>query len=145
MAPKSHTCHWHIIERSPGGKKKKKGGRVLVQMKGGAASSAHFSNELLNRLCHGPTEANKYLRHVFLVVTGKQTLYLILILKLEHEVLTTSWQSQERKYFLCVFFKASSWLKSRSTSAYIQHATVVFVFLLYLQLISPDPHCSCHR
>lgn len=81
MAPKSHTCHWHIIERSPGGKEKKKGGRVLVQMKGGAASSAHFSNELLNRLCHRPTEANKYLRHVFLVVTGKQTLYLILILK----------------------------------------------------------------
>lgn len=63
-----------------GGEEKKKG-RVLVQMKGGAASSAHFSNELLNRLCHRPTEANKYLRHVFLVVTGKQTLYLILILK----------------------------------------------------------------
>uniref|UniRef100_A0A3Q0S8E5 Uncharacterized protein n=1 Tax=Amphilophus citrinellus TaxID=61819 RepID=A0A3Q0S8E5_AMPCI len=52
---KIHTCHWHIIERSPEKKKK-----VSVQRKGGA-SSAHFSNELLNRLCHRPTEANNHL------------------------------------------------------------------------------------
>lgn len=74
MAPKSHTCHWHIIERSPERKKK-----VSVQRKGGA-SSAHFSNELLNRLCHRPTEANSHLSPMFLLFTEKQIVYLILIL-----------------------------------------------------------------
>lgn len=40
---------------------------MFVQRKEGqSASSAHFSNELLNRPCQRPTEANYHLRPVVL-------------------------------------------------------------------------------